>query len=254
MGATPARLRRVLRAGAPAKLFDRGARRGFCRVRCGKRVGNKLHGLTRRLDERLFSTGKIPWSSSGRRRGDPWGGRGGGRRRGVAVDAQLAAIANGRKPPVDQLYRLTRIALSALRAREVSLVCGGQPVVSDRGNLASAVDLVGTCRDGTELVLIELKTGYAGGRLDPAMADGTPQRMRPPLSRALDCLAHRHLSQLAATVAMFVSDRAMMRELTSVGVSTVSGILVYVTDTDVEVIELIEWWKKRGSGLVRALK
>jgi hypothetical protein len=170
------------------------------------------------------------------------------------VDSQLAAIANGRKIPSNKLLRLTRIALSALGEQDLKLVCGAQPVVSAQGNIGSAIDFIATHPNSKELVLIELKTGYTGGRLDPAMRRGSPQFMQAPLTSAIDCLAHRHLAQLAATVAMFRADRSMASELVSTEIETISGLLLYVTDTDVEIIELSDWWQKRGNSILRSLR
>jgi len=261
-------LRKVLRSEAPARLTGRGRFRGFNRVHAGRPSGRMMRGLTRLLEERLFSEGILPSATRRRvspktkkgkggrgRAGDPpswYRGKGSGRRRGIAIDAQLSAIANGRKPAAKSLYHLTRVALTALKAQRIDLVCGQLPVVSDRANVASAVDVVGV-REGNELVLVELKTGYGDGRLVSAMKGGMPQTMRAPLSRASDCLAHRHTTQLSATAAMFVSNAPLMARLEAMGIQRVTGTLLYVTDDDVETIELVEWWASRGRRILRAL-
>jgi len=254
---TATKLRKLLRAAPPAKLVGRGRFRGFCRLYPGKRQGRKMRGLTRMLEERVYSDSPLPSITrrAVQKRMDharSWKGKSAGRKRGIAVDAQISSIANGHKPRAAKLYRLTRLALAAMRAHGVDLVCGQLPVVCDRSNVASAIDVVGV-RDGTELVLVEIKTGYDAGRLAPAMAKGRPQKMRTPLARALDCATFRHTAQLAATAAMFTSDAPTMKKLEVAGITSVTGTLLYVTDEDVEVINLVEWWSQRGPKILSAL-
>lgn len=254
---TPSKLRKLLREAPPAKLVGRGRFRGFCRLNAGKRPGRKMRGLTRMLEERIYSGAPLPSIArmAVQRRTDrvrSWKGKAAGRKRGIAVDAQISSIANGNKPRAAKLYRLTRLALAALSAHGLDLVCGQLAVVCDRSNVASAVDVVGV-RDGTELVLVEIKTGYDMGRLSPAMAKGRPQKMRAPLSRADDCATFRHTAQLAATASMFTSDVPLMKKLEVAGITSVTGVLLYVTDEDVEVINLVEWWSQRGSKILSAL-
>lgn len=252
-----AKLRKLLREAPLAKLVGRGRFRGFCRLHAGKRTGRKMRGLTRMLEERVYSEAPLP--SIVRRavqkrvdRSRSWKGAGAGRKRGIAVDAQISSIANGRKPRAAKLYRLTRLAIAALQAHGLDLVCGQLPVVCDRSNVASAIDVIGV-RDGTELVLVEIKTGYDMGRLAPAMAQGRPQNMRSPLARASDCATFRHTAQLAATTSMFTSDAPLMKKLEVAGITSVTGTLLYVTDEDVEVINLNEWWSQRGPRILGAL-
>ena len=246
-----AMLRRIMRRCAPAKLVGSGKRKGFRRVySTSGRVGAMMRGLTRMLEERAFSVASLPSvakRASTKRSEKEFRGRDGGRKRGRLVDKQLSVVANGGK--LKRPHRLTRIALATLASRDVTMVRGQQPVVHDRSNVASAVDVVGM-RGDQELVLIELKTGYDSGRLAPAMRNGTPQYMQPPLNKASDCVVHRHLAQLSATAGMFIGDQAMMNKLKESGIRRVTGELLYVTDDDVEVIELNEWWMSRGSRLL----
>lgn len=254
---TVSKLRKLLSAAPPAKLVGRGRFRGFCRLYPGRQLGRKMRGLTRMLEERVYSDAALPSITrqavqTRQDRARSWRGKSAGRKRGIAVDTQITSIANGRKPRRANLYRLTRLALATLRAHGIDLVCGQLPVVCDRSNVASAVDVVGV-RDGTELVLIEVKTGYDAGRLAPAMAMGRPQKMRAPLARAVDCATFRHMAQLAATAAMFTSDGPMIKKLEVAGITSVTGTLLYVTDDDVEVINLVEWWSQRGQKILNAL-
>ena len=253
-GPTVTRLRTTLRKSAPARLVGRGRFRGFARV-IGKRVGRKLSGLTKRIADRMHSGADLPSITRKRveRPRGTWKGKQGGRRRGIAIDQQVSSIANGRKPR-RSLFRLTKVTLTALKAEGLRLVCGQLPVASDADNSGSAVDVVGV-RDGpngAELVLVELKTGYDRGRLLPAMREGVAQSMRGPLYRASDCLCHRHLAQLAATTALFLADPRMPERLEALNVQSVTSLLLYVTDDDVEFIPLGEWWVKKGADIVRA--
>jgi hypothetical protein len=52
---------------------------------------------------------------------------------------------------------------------------------------------------------------------------------------------------------MFASDRALMKKLEVAGITNVTGVLVYVTDEDVEVVNLVEWWSTRGAKILSAL-
>ena len=281
-------LRKVLRQGAPAKLVGRGRRRGFRRILDQQRAGRMMRGLTHLLQDRIFSQGSIPAlarrTSTARRDGRYFRGKSAGFKRGRAVDAQLSAIAEGRKPPGPKpanqkavkgaskkvvLYHLTNVALHALSAANLQLVRGQQPVVSDASNVASAADLVAVRTvEGSslpedaespapanqrELVLIELKTGYDQGRLAPVMLRGGCQKLRGPLNRAVDCVNHRHLAQLAATVHMFRSDRRLMQRLGEIGIHRVTGALLYVTDDDTELQELGDWWAQRAGKMIKAL-
>lgn len=259
------RMRKALLSAAPAKLVGRGRYRGFARLHVDgkrRRVGRKLSGLTKRLEERVYSKGALPAIARRalmRREEAPastprsWRGKQGGRRRGMAVDGQITAIANGRKPR-QGIFRLTKIALTALKAAGLRPVCGQLPVVSDCAGVATAIDLVAMrpSERGPELLLIELKTGYDQGRTLPALRGGVEQRMAAPLEGASDCVCHRHLAQLAATTALFLSDPAMGERLEHLGVVSVHSALLYLTDQDIEWVPMQEWWLNRGAAIVEA--
>jgi hypothetical protein len=113
---------------------------------------------------------------------------------------------------------------------------------------------------GNELVVIELKCGFdGGGRLAPVTKRLPGQRvstvlkMRAPLDNAKDCVMHRHLAQLSATVSMFRSERDTMEALRSQGVDSVRGLLLYCSDEEVEYVEMDEWWVEKGAHIVHAL-
>ena len=89
MEALVKKAKRVLDETAPAAFVKHGSFRGFKLIAEGKPVGNMLGGLTKRLDEYVFSAGSLPWYKTKKCTGDTqWKGPGCGRRRGKAVDAQ----------------------------------------------------------------------------------------------------------------------------------------------------------------------
>lgn len=277
MPALTARVRALLKRTAPSRLVGRGARRGFRALRQGQPFGPMLKGLTKRLQERIHSRGVLPSAATraaGPRPGGAWSGRGGGRRRGARVDAQLSKLINSGKfrvrggtgvdPP--NLYALTRVALNALRHAHLTPVLAQRTVCSERDCIGSAADVIALGDGGRSLVVVELKCGYDGGgrllgarrkrptRRSPATTEA-PLKLRAPLGAAVDCLMYRHLAQLCATMAMLRSERATMAALRVEGVESVRGLLLYCSDDDAEFIdaETDGWWDSQGAAIVRAL-
>ena len=247
-------LRKKLKATASAKLVGKGRFVGFRRRAIGvKKLGGSLRGLTKCIHAHLESGGILPAiaKKSTTRRGGSWKGRSGGRRRGKAVDSQLSSIANGRTPK-RSLYKLTDIALKALDVQSLKLVCGQLAVSSPNRAVGSAIDLV-ACRED-ELVIIELKCGHDTGRTAPARFRGKEQHMRGPLKTAKDCVQNRHLAQLAASVEMFKSNQHAMKAVASAGIKKITAKLMYVRDTNVELLDLPQWWIKRGSAILSSFK
>ena len=103
-----------------------------------------------------------------------------------------------------------------------------------------------------EPILPEEKTGYDEGRGMAAMRAGKAQHLKKPLTGAIDSVHHRHMAQLSATTALFLSDSAMPERLETLGVTRVTAMLLYVTDEDVEFIALPEWWMNKGPSIVQA--
>jgi hypothetical protein len=251
---------------APAQLVGRGRYKSFALVRQedrGKRVavafGRRLAGLTKKLEQHIFSAGTLPRNGLrdgatdfiGPHRKEPksWTGKRGGFRRGTAIDKQLTSIANGNKIPVERCYRLSRIALRFLEKLGLTLVCGQLPVASSVCGLGSAIDLVCVHRPTARLYIIEIKTGYQNDRRQPASIGGVPQRMRAPVARAVDSLRNRHLAQLATTVSLFLRGEGVHTLLSNLGIMKINSLLIYLTNNDVEVCELHEWWMQKG-GLI----
>lgn len=248
----PRGLKRVLDDHAPVKLIGRGRHCAFQLIDDRLRLG-KLAGLTKRLATCVFSDGELPTSataSTEMRTG--WGGTGGGRRRGKAVDAQVSKLVNrGVTLPAPNQYSLTKLALIALHDN------GFVPIVAQRGvalvkaRLATAADLVCFDRVSNRLCVVELKCGFSGDRHAPATSRGRPVCMKGALCKAPDTLVNRHLAQLTATRAMFSKESTTCVAIAELGLdSTIDAALLYVNNSEVEVIDLPAWWRKRETSLL----
>lgn len=230
------------------KLSGTGKFKGYVRLNADGTAGRKLKGITKALDKHVFSDGTLPWGS-GARAG--WKGKGGGRRRGSAVDAQLSRIVNsGTKVPAK--FRLTRMAVAALKKS------GLEPVVAQRavasGVLGTAADILAYHAKEKRLVVVEIKCGFTDVRHAPATKDGRRCKMRAPLAQVVDSALHRHLAQLAATREMLLRDKAVVGKLKELGLdSDLGAILLYLDDETAERFELPEWWARRGAKLLKTL-
>jgi len=223
----------------------------------GRARGAKLKGVAKRLDELVYSNHELPVGSSSRRPSTftGWKGIGGGLRRGRAVDAQVSRLAktSAAKRDSSKMLKLTRLCFEALKFHDLALVGAQRVVLDESRGVATAVDIV--CQRGDdELVLVELKCGYAGDRSLPVRTPtGRVVKLSAPLKTASDCALHRHLAQLAATFALFVAEEGTRVALERKGVTTVSGALLYVDDERSELHALPEWWKRRGERLLDAI-
>ena len=131
----PRGLKALLKKTAPARL-RRGRRQAFVTKGSPKSV---LRGLTKCLERKLFSSGRMPESvlRGGVRRGG-WQGQGGGRRRGAAVDAQVSNLVNrGCTKPKGSQYKLTKLTLAALSAHNLEPVCAQRAVCNAALRLAA---------------------------------------------------------------------------------------------------------------------
>lgn len=267
------KLRRLLKSTEPVHLTGRGRFRGFTTV-----AGRKLRGLTKVLEQHLFSEGHLPRAplharpiagrgvNSGRR---TWRGPNAGRSRGVAVDRQLSALANGRKVPSPRraltesssrsatgpsLLRLTKLAVAALDSVGLTMVCAQRGVCSHSKRMATAIDLVCHRASDDALVVVEVKCGFHGVRRQPARLRGREMLLGPPLSRCLDTALHRHLAQLTITRHLFAAERTThttLREQCDVGTGGIDALLLYASDDDVELVALPDWWRERAEKIVR---
>lgn len=225
----------------------------------GRPIGPKLRGVARRLADVVFSNGAIPFTASTSSgagnafRGHAWRGADGGIRRGKAVDAQVSRLAKtSEKARLEsKMLKLTRMTFLALAHHGLKPIESQRVVLDRRRTLGTAIDVV--CQRGeTELVLVELKSGYRGDRTAAATMPGRSKAMmmKAPLATAKDSHLHRHFAQLTATLALFVAEEATVEALRQKGVDSISGALLYVNDDESELHELPEWWRRRGERLL----
>ncbi len=251
----PRGLKSALRKSAPAKLTGSGKFKAFRCVRDGRPEGPNLRGLTKALENQLYSDGELPAAAlHGATPRGGWRGRGGGRRRGAAVDAQLSRLINaGKTRPAARQYSLTRLTLAALAEHGLEPVLAQRAVCSARQRLGTACDIIAYEKGDGRLVVVELKCGFSGDKTAAAQRDGAPRRMRPPLRSCADCVLHRHLAQLAVTRELLLQEKDLAK-LQALGVaSEVDGALLYVDDDGTSLYPLGEWWKARAPRLLDAL-
>jgi len=219
--------------------------------------GRKLKGLHPALQERVFSSGVLPSIARyGTVKRGGWKGKGGGRKRGAAVDKQLSAAVNrGKAKPAKGQYTLTKYALAALQEHKLEPVCA-QRVVCDSGRrLGTAIDCL--CYDEAQnrLVVVELKCGHSGAKKAAAQREGRACKMQTPLGRAPDCTLNRHLAQLMVTRELFVNEHETLGKLQMLGLSAdVGGALLYVNDEATELYPLDDWWTKKAGKVMGVLR
>lgn len=220
--------------------------------------GLKLKGVTKRLYSRVFSSGELPSiaRSSDAPAGGHWRGKGGGRRRGSAVDAQVSRLAGltESKRVSSKMLNLTKMVFSALDARGLEPITGQRAVCSQKHRIGTAIDLV--CHDPkkSSLTLIELKCGSSGARTAAAVTkSGNACRMQAPLGKSADSVLHRHMAQLAVTHHLFCKEAATLQKLRGMGIETVEGMLMYANDSAVDCYHLPSWWVSRGARLLERL-
>jgi len=244
-------LRALLRRTAPVRLTGGGKIRGFRLLRHQKLTNKSLRGLTKRLQLKVFSNGSLPAEArKGESRGGLWKGKQGGRRRGMAIDRQVSGAVNGRAPK--RMHNLTKVVLNALKGLNLKPVIAQRGVAHAPSNVASAADVLAYDATSKTLVVVELKTGHAHGKLLAARCNGVDQNMRGQLNKASDCVAHRHLAQLSATRQMLANEGEVMRKMASLGVKHLGGLLLYATDAHVETVNLAPWWSDRGAIILKS--
>ena len=250
------KLRSLLKSSATCRLRGRGVRKHFC-----GRDGARLKGVTKQLERHVFSKGTFSHTAlCGAQRGRKahWRGSDGGRRRGSAVDAQVAKLANlsSSKREGRRMLHLTRLIFSFLETRGWDAIMGQRGVCIEARRLGTAVDLV--CYSATEraLVLVELKCGYAGDRTAPARRGGRAAHMQHPFDGVPDTLLNRHLAQLTATQYLLQHERrwtSTRSSLSSLSVDSVQAVLLYANDAHIEEYALPQWWLRRAAEMVSRL-
>ena len=227
------------------KLEGAGKFKGYARINPDGSSGRKLKGVTKALATRIFSDGALPWGS-GSRLG--WKGKGGGRRRGSAVDAQLSRIVNAGQDPAK--FRLTRWPSRAQKSRagtgrRTARRCKRKSRHGRRPPLLPQEEQ-STGRRGSQVRVYCVR--HAGDQ------EGRRCKMRAPLSQVDDTALHRHLAQLAATRQMLLGDVDVVKKLQELSLDGELGaVLLYLDDESVELFDLPDWWLRRGAKLLKAL-
>jgi len=247
----PRGMKKVLKETTPAKLSGKGKFRGFVDGN-----GRKLKGLHPALTERIFSAGVLPTIAKyGSVKRSGWRGKGGGRRRGAAVDSQLSSAVNkGKSKPTKGQYTLTKLALAALAEHKLEPVVSQRAVCDTRRRLGTAIDIL--CYDSVnnKLVVVELKTGFSGSKLAAAQRNGKNCKMCEPLDKATDNVLNRHFAQLTVARALFALEKQTILAVNNLGISAeIGAALLYVNDEMTELYYLSNWWIRREKNLLKNL-
>ena len=251
-------LKAFLQKTSPGKL-TRGKFKGYRPVDAnGSYDGPTLKGITKLLDSKLYSEGKLDEVAVTSTEWTPgtWKGTNGGLRRGKAVDSQVSRLAGvgSVKRQKSSKLKFTVLAFSALEKAGLEPLLGQRVVLTRRHGLATAADVICLHSKSSSLVVVELKCGFSGNRTLPAISKGKLQKMKAPCSGADDCILHRHLAQLTVTRHLFETEPMLFSQLKKkFGITEIRGALLYVCDRDTQIHELDFWWKKRGKKLVETL-
>lgn len=256
----PRGLKKLVVESAPGKLI-RSKFTGFRAVdRHGTPTGPMLRGITKLLASKLHSKGELDESSvrSTEFRGGAWQGDNGGLRRGKAVDSQVSRLATAGQGKRDSSskYNLTKLAFAALTAAGLEPIQGQRVVIDKHNGIGTACDIVCYRARDNALVVVELKTGYAGNRTLPATKKNSkaPCKMASPCSTASDCVLYRHMAQLAVTRYLLASETALVKTLKSkFGIQEINGVLLYACDRDTAVYDLESWWVRRSKRIVETI-
>ena len=218
--------------------------------------GKKVRGITRLLDEHLFSSGEFPTAAteSTEFRGTAWSGRDGGRKRGVAVDRQVSKLAGAgvKKRTEGASFKLSRMSFIALEKAGLEPIGGQRVVIDTDRRIGTAADILCYSPLSNRLVVTELKAGFSGNRALAAVnSKGKKQKMASPCSTSDDCLLNRHLAQLTVTRHLLAGETELRKKLKKLGVQQeIDAVLLYVCDRDSSIYKLDDWWQRRGKRLV----
>lgn len=257
----PRGLKRALQTTAATRLGGSGKHKCFRRIGTDGTDGERLQGLTKALNKKIYSKGKLPEiarRAAAPRPGGHWRGPNAGRKRGARVDAQVSRVINNGPSSAKHVhvYGLTKTCFAAMTK------LGLTPILAQRAlscnlscRVGTAADIIAYDEALNKLVVVELKSGYDQGRDLPATRAGKECRLGAPLEGSKDTTRARHMAQLLATWAMLKREKKLFERLGELGVSAeVGAVLLYCNDEGAESVELCDWWFKRGPALLEALK
>lgn len=251
-------LKAFLIDSSPGKLVRASTRHAHYALKEASN-GRKLRGVEKRLHLHLFSKGTFPSHAlHGGQSRQGWGGIGGGRRRGRAVDAQVSRLVNASSSSFSSLQmrptlKYAKNTFHALREMDLKPILAQRVLAQEELRLGTACDLI-CLRGANELVIVELKCGYAGDKNVAAHVGGESQYMQSPCSTALDTILNRHLAQVAATYFLFSSERDTVSRLNAMGIQKISAVLLYINDKGSELHSLNKWWIRRGKRIIVSLR
>lgn len=216
--------------------------------------GRVFAGITKRLNDRLFSRGYIDYHCGASERKTRPGFKGGSFKRGRAVDTQVSKLASSSKAKqMSATLIYSRHVFSALERAGLEPVMGQRGVCDEILGLATACDILCWNDSTKQLVCVELKSGFHGDRKLAAHDKGKPCYMSKPCMKAQDTTLNRHLAQLAATHSMLNNEPGIHASLAKFGVESIAGALLYVDDSATELHPLPVWWAKRGAAILKAI-
>ena len=248
--AIPRGLKKFLKESSVVRLGKVGGFKAF-----KSESGRVFSGITKKLNEKLYSKGYINYHCGASDRQTKPGWKGSSFKRGKAVDSQvsrLASASKARQKKAPLIY--SRHAFSALEKAGLEPICGQRGVCDEVLGLATACDLVCWKDSSKQLVVVELKTGFHADRCLPARHNGKPCRMSSPCQKAMDNTLNRHLAQLACTHSLLNSEAGLLKSLAKFGVEGIDGVLLYVDDSATELHPLAPYWSKRGKAILRILR
>jgi hypothetical protein len=195
------------------------------------------------------------------------------------VDRQVSKLCNmsaKARENARNTYKFTRLVFSALEYHGLVPVVSQRVVASLALNISTAIDLVcvmnphrhaknAKCDNANDdhnddedasaakprLCLVELKCGFLGDR------SASVRKFKLGIDAADSCY-NRHFAQLACTRELFLKESALLKTLRSpedFGMhNNVLGFLLYVNDTDTELLPLPLWWQTRGTELLAKIR
>lgn len=246
----PRGLKKFVKDSSKVKLGKHGGFKAYKAVDSGR----LFTGITKRLQEQLFSNGYIDYHQNASERKTRPGWKGNSFTRGRAVDAQVSRLASASKSKQKAATLIySRHVFSALERAGLEPVMGQRGVCDEALGLATACDLVCYSEKDKQLVCVELKSGFHGDRKLAAHDKGKPCMMAKPCMKAQDTTLNRHLAQLAATHSMLNNEPGVHASLAKFGVESIAGALLYVDDSATELHPLPVWWAKRGAAILKAI-
>ena len=241
-------LKTWLRDSQKVRLVGTKNFKRFHELLMGVPAGRPLRGLTRMLEENMFSGGTLPRDATHGFDPSRWA-KTSGRARGDRVDKQLTRVVNGGCKKSAATYKLTKIILEFLKSQGINPVLCQRGVYSPKHRIATAVDLLAFEDSENCLWCIELKVGFAGDRECAALSPNAKKcHMRAPFQSATDCIFNRHAMQATMGKHLFMSEKGVAETLAArFNISDVRAAVLYANGNSVDLVVPDRWWEKRAN-------